>query len=229
VVSGGLGLAKGTRVAFRTPGTWAERVAVPIERTFAVPDDVSDDDAAQLPLNPLTAYGLLDVAGVRAGDWVGLTAPRSSVARLVEVLAATRGVRTLPIETAGLADEVRARTGGEGLAALLDSVGGPVMERLFGALRPGATVVAYGTASIDPISVRNATLIYANLTWRGFGIDHWYAGVDPESRARMLDELLEAMRRGRLPLPVRARVPLSDFRGALRWALDRGPGKVLLA
>jgi NADPH:quinone reductase-like Zn-dependent oxidoreductase len=225
------GLPRGARVAFRWPGAWAERVAVPVDRTFAVPDGVSDDNAAQLPLNPITAWGLLDVADVKPGDWVGLTAPRSSVSQLVAVLAAMRGVRTLPLETtteSGVADRVRSLSEGKGLAALLDSVGGSLVERLFGAMQPGATLVAYGTMSDEPISVRNATLVYSNLTWRGFGIDRWLAGITPDSRARMLEALHGAMRAGRLPLPVRARFALADFRLAVASARERALGKVLL-
>jgi NADPH:quinone reductase-like Zn-dependent oxidoreductase len=201
-----------------------------VDRTFAIPDDVPDDDAAQLPLNPLTAWGLLDVANVKPGDWVGLTAPRSSVSRLVEALADMRGVRTLPIETteSSLADEVRSRTEGRGLAALLDSVGGSMVERLLAAMQPGGTIIAYGTMSDELVSLRNATLIYANLTWRGFGIDRWLADVTPDGRARMLEALHDAMRAKRLPLPVRARFTLADFRRAVHAAHEERLGKVLL-
>jgi NADPH:quinone reductase-like Zn-dependent oxidoreductase len=221
----------GARVAFRWPGAWAERVAVPVERTFTLPEGVSDDDGAQLPLNPLTAWGLLDMADVKPGDWVGLTAPTSSVSHLVVSLAEMRGVRTLPIESATeatLADEVRSRTDGNGLAALLDCVGGSLVERLFGAMQPGGTIIAYGTLSDEPVSLRNATLIYANLTWRGFGIDRWLASITPEARARMLEALHAAMRNRRLPLPVRARFELADFERAVRSAQEAAPGKVLL-
>lgn len=233
VVSGdpGAGLARGACEAFRWPGAWAERVAVPIDRTFALPDGVSDDDGAQLPLNPITAWGLLDMADVAAGSWLGLTAPRSSVSQLTIALAELRGVRTLPIESApepDFGERVRSLTGGRGLAALVDSVGGSLVERLFAALEPGATIVAYGTLSDEPILVRNATLIYANLTWRGFGIDRWLAGITPEFRAQMMEALYAAMRDGRLPLPVRDRRGFREFREVIQSAEAHTPGKVLL-
>jgi NADPH:quinone reductase-like Zn-dependent oxidoreductase len=225
------GLHPGTRVAFRWPGAWAERVAVPFERAIALPEGVSDDDGAQLPMNPLTAWGLLDMANAKPGDWVGLTGPNSSVSHLVVSLSEMRGVRTLPIESTtepGLAERVRSFTEGRGLAALLDSVGGSLIERLFGAMQPGGTIIAYGTMSDEPISMRNATLIYSNLTWRGFGIDRWLSTITAESRARMLEALHDAMRNKRLPLPVRARFELADFQRAVRSAQEPVPGKVLL-
>jgi NADPH:quinone reductase-like Zn-dependent oxidoreductase len=42
----GVAITLGTRVAFRHPGAWAERVAVPGERCYLVPDDVAIDTAA---------------------------------------------------------------------------------------------------------------------------------------------------------------------------------------
>src|SRR5262249_42511440 len=157
-------------------------------------------------------WGLLHMADVKAGEWVGLTAPSSSVSQLVVALANMRGVRTIAIEAgagAGIPEGVRKQTGGDGLSALLDSVGGPLVAALFPALRPGATIVAYGTLSAEPILVRNATLIYQNLTWRGFGIDRWLADIDAGERAHMLEALLDAIRAGRLPLPVHAQFPLA--------------------
>lgn len=212
-------------------GAWAERVAVPVRSLFLLPDDVCDEDGSQLPLNPITAWGLLDVANLQPGQWVGLTAPASSVSQIVAALAAMRRVRVLPIENTKPLDEaarVRSLTEGQGLAALLDSVGGPLVQALFGVLAPGATLVAYGTMSDEAIVVRNATLIYSNLTWRGFGIDRWLSGLDAPSRTQMLQALCEAMRAKRLPLPVPARFPLADIREALRLSEVPATGKILL-
>jgi NADPH:quinone reductase-like Zn-dependent oxidoreductase len=229
----GVEMKRGRRVAFRWPGSWAELVAVPVGRAIAAPEDIAVEEVAQFPLNPITAWGLLHMAGVRAPGWIGLTAPSSSVAKLVSGLASQRGLRTVDIaptaeELPAISDRVRDATGGEGLAALVDSVGGPVVGNLFTALRPGATIVAYGTLSNEPAIVSNAAMVYSNLTWRGFGIDRWLDGLLEQERQEMLVELWDAVRRHVLPLPVRARVPLSQIGGALEAAARGTPGKVLL-
>jgi NADPH:quinone reductase-like Zn-dependent oxidoreductase len=50
------------RVAFRSPGAWAEYAAVPVEHVHIVPTELSDrladEVVCQFPLNPLTARGL---------------------------------------------------------------------------------------------------------------------------------------------------------------------------
>ncbi len=226
-------LTPGTRVAFRWPGAWAEQVAVPVERTIVVPDDISIEDAAQLPLNPITAWGLLDMADVRPGDVIAITAPTSSVSRITRALAEARGVHVIEIGRNGATSpelaRLRALSAGAGLAALIDSVGGALVERLLPELREGATIVTYGTLSPDPIRVHNATIVYRNLTWKGFGIDRWLSTLSSIERARMLDALWNGLRSRTYELPVTSRVALRDFAHGLALAQSASDGKVLLA
>jgi NADPH:quinone reductase-like Zn-dependent oxidoreductase len=210
----------------------------------AVPDGVGIESAAQFSLNPITAWALLDEIEAGQSDWIAVTAGRSAVSRLVGALARGRGLNVVGVargpdrgsgafplvgDGSDLAVALRDVTEGRPLAALLDSVGGPVLERLFPLLAPGATVIAYGTASNAPVPVQNSTLVYANLTWKGFGIDRWLTRAGQEKRARMVAELWAAIERGTLPLPVDSRFALADFPLALARVLDGSPsGKVLL-
>ena len=247
--SQGVPVAAGTRVAFRYPGAWAEIAAVPAERLIAVPDGVADEVACQISLNPLTAMGLLSEAGVNAGDWILLTAAMSTVSNLVTRIAQARGVRVIGLVRGNAADArarssaehilsvadpnlsaaIGAATGRRGVEALLDSVGGPILPNLFTTLAPGARVVAYGVQDRAPAAITNAMLIYANLTWKGFGIDRWLALTPTEVRNRFVDELWSLIDNGALPLPVASRYALPDFQSAL--SADAAPGrngKVLL-
>ncbi len=240
----GVGVRPGTRVAFRAPGAWAELVVVLKERLYPVPDGVDSARAAELAVNPITAWGLLDMANARSGDWVLLTAASSAVATLVAALAHTRGIHVLgvareaslaelPPEVVGIAENtpelaarVRDATNGAGVSALIDCVGGPLVTSLFPVLKKAATVVAYGTLSPEPAAVKNADLVYGNLSWRGFGIDHWLSGMHPDEHARMLEALWDGIRREQLPLPVQAEVLLRDFDRGLALAKSGGRGKV---
>src|ERR1700690_1619056 len=77
------GIAPGSRVAFRWPGSWAEIAAVPVSRIVGVPADIAPDTACQVSLNPVTAWALLDEANVDAGNWIMLTAATSTVSNLI--------------------------------------------------------------------------------------------------------------------------------------------------
>jgi len=239
----------GERVAFRWPGTWAEYIAVPAARLIRVPDEVSDDDACQIALNPITAWALLEEAKAGPGDWIALTAGGSTVSALMAALARARGIRvislvrgeaartattsnadiTLSVDAPDFPASVLQATGLVRVSALLDSVGGANTAKLFGVLRPGARVVAYGAQDAAAIPVTNAMLVYQNLTWVGFGIDHWLGGVSADRYNAMLSSLWQLIRAGSLPLPVAGRYRLEQARDALQ-AESRPDrlGKVLL-
>ncbi len=244
----GVDAARGSRVAFRWPGSWAEFAVVPAERLIEVPPDISDQDACQMSLNPLTAWGLLDRAKVVQGDTIVLTAATSSVSNLAGALARRRGIRVIGIvrgdpsaaatrctadhllsdSDAELVASILSATDGKGAAALIDSVGGPIVAKLFGALAPGARLVAYGVQSSEAASVTNAMLIYSNLTWYGFGIDHWLSRLSPDATAAMRAELWSMLRQGTLSLPVASTHPLDAIGDALAAEAQSRRGKVLL-
>lgn len=239
VVQGGEGvdLMPGTPVAFRHPGAWAEFSVVPAARLFVVPEGIGMQDACQFALNPLTAWALLDAAGVGPGQWLAVNAARSNVAMAVRALAAARGVNVADIvrpqqEGTGTARESMAQallaaTRGEPVTAILDAVGGPQLLELLPALRQGGRVVSYGLLERAPVPVHNADLIYRNLTWTGFGIDHWLA-INASKGDAMRRELWQAIGTRYLSLPVRARFPLAELYLALRADAAGGEGKVLL-
>ncbi|MCP5282463.1 MAG: hypothetical protein H6930_12860 [Rhodoferax sp.] len=227
-----VGLAEGTRVAFRHPGAWAEYAIVPQTRLFAVPAAVGMAAASQFALNPITAWGLLQAAGVGPGDWLAVNAATSNVAGMVRGLAQSRGVQVLELPRqvagdAGAVPRLLAATGGAPLAALLDAVGGPAVADMLPALRQGAVVVSYGMLDDHPAPVRTADLIYRNITWRGFGIDHWLAQHE-DTRDAVAESVWNAIVAGHMPLPVRARFALEALPQALGADAAGGAGKVLL-
>ncbi len=237
----------GQRVAFRYPGAWGEVASVPLDRLIPIPDDIPDQLACQISLNPLTAFGLLDEAALQAGSCLLLTAAGSTVSNLAATIAQARGIKVIGLvrgeapKSRSHADHVLSTqdpdlpaaisklTGHRGVSALLDSVGGPTVAKLFGCLSPGARVIAYGVQDREPAAVTNAMLIYSNLTWKGFGIDRWLSQQPPEAKASMIGNLWSMIRDRTLDFPVAARFPLTQFQDAL--AADAKPGrtgKVLL-
>lgn len=250
ILENGCGIAPGTRVAFRCPGTWAEIVAVPATRISVVPPDISADAACQISLNPVTAWGLLEQAEVGSGDWILITAARSVVSNLVASIARKRGIRVIGLvrgdaEASGqrtgadlvlsisdpeVATKIMAATSERRVSALLDSVGGPVLPVLISTLAPGARIVTYGVQDIRAAAITNAMMVYANLTWKGFGIDRWLSNRSRESNQLMFEDLYLMIRSGVISLPVAARYPLEQFLEAINEDVRPGRfGKVVIA
>jgi NADPH:quinone reductase-like Zn-dependent oxidoreductase len=165
----GVTLKPGTRVAFFPErGAWSEKAIVPVEYVTEVPDDVSDEAAAQLHVNPLTAALLLravETSGAKPGrDVVVLTAAGSAVARLAIGLLLDRGydvvgvVRReagvnelnvvfpdLPVvstEKTGWQDGVVSAADGNPIAVVLDPVGGEIASAAAGLLSQGGSLVS---------------------------------------------------------------------------------------
>jgi NADPH:quinone reductase-like Zn-dependent oxidoreductase len=127
-----------------------------------------------------------------------------------------------------LTHQILERSGGELLAGFLDSVGGAAVSAVLRALRPGATIVSYGVLDDAAVPVRNSDLIYRNLTWKGFGIDHCLATTS-DRRERMASELWQLIRDDVVTLPVGAQHPLDEIKLAVTTAAANPPGvKVLV-
>jgi NADPH:quinone reductase-like Zn-dependent oxidoreductase len=240
----GVSIKTGTRVAFRYPATWAEYVAVPADHVYVVPDGAPIESAAQFALNPVTAWALLDETGAQPGDWIAINAATSSVAHLVRNLAVRRSIGVIgivragssvetrfpaiPADTPNLAAKILGATGGVPITGYLDSVGGMLINNILPALGAGATIVSYGVLEQVPAPILNSEMIYRNLCWKGFGIDHWLS-VSKNLRPAMADQLWTAILDGGLPLPVRSKYSLEKYAVAITDARQTGAqGKVLI-
>jgi NADPH2:quinone reductase len=244
-----LGFSVGQRVAFRSAGAWATLVAVPAEKAYHVPRDLDaqlpDEVVCQFALNPLTAWGLLDAAGVSRGARVLATAGRSVVAGLLGAFAERRGIDLVRLMrekhgyTASQGDGTHSvavgRSIGETLGSIapfdvvLDAVGGPGTLDMIASLVPGGRIVSYGVLDDRPFEMRAANVLYRNLIWQGFGIDRWLAQSTTETLARAQRECWELLARAPELVPVAAHFTLKDIHAALRHMREsKRVGKVLL-
>jgi len=90
----GSGAPVGTRVvAYPEWEGWAERIAVPTAWVAALPDPVSLEEAATLPVAGLTALRAVQVGGALLGRNVLVTGAAGGVGQLAVQLAAASGAR----------------------------------------------------------------------------------------------------------------------------------------
>jgi synaptic vesicle membrane protein VAT-1 len=175
---GAAGHAAGGRVlALVHFGGHADVVCVPAEQVFGIPDGMSFEEAAAIPLNYLTAYHLLfRVANIRPGERVLVHMAAGGVGIAVLQLCRTAGEMvtfgtasaakhevlraegcTHPIDyhTVDYAAEVRRLTGGEGVDVVLDPLGGRDWRKGLKLLRPCGRLVAFGFANLASGQRRN--------------------------------------------------------------------------
>ena len=165
VIKGAGEFAEGDRIAWAAaPGSYAERVAVPLKEAVKVPDGVTSEQAAASILQGMTAHYLSQSTyPVNTGDVCVVHAAAGGVGLLLTQMIKVRGGTV--IATAST-DEKRAlaRAAGadeaipyEGFGAFVterggahviyDAIGATTFEEGMGALRTRGMFVLYGMAS----------------------------------------------------------------------------------
>jgi NADPH:quinone reductase-like Zn-dependent oxidoreductase len=248
---GAAGVEVGGRVTvFPLPGGWSQWILADAEMIVPVPDELPDEVAAQMLVNPLTAVMLRRQAQEHlAFGYDGVlvqTAAGSSVGRLVtgvcqfhnmgliNVVRSEHGAAELrkrfpdvPVvatEHAGWADEVRRAAGGRPVSVAFDPVGGKLTEGLLNLLAPGGKLVSYGELAEEPISVHASTLLHKSLTLRGATLGRWLYEASPERRASDVAAATQIALTLKDQFDVAATYPLGELADAVEHAVR--PGKI---
>jgi NADPH2:quinone reductase len=243
--------ADGRRVAaMLVSGGYAERVAVPAEALVPIPDEVSDDQAAAVLLQGVTAWSLLRIsarlepgesvvvqaAGGGTGTLAVQLAKRLGAGRVI-ALASTEEKRKLAVRLGAdatvdsraedLADAILAANGGEQVDIVLEMSGGEAFDACLSTVAPFGRLVTFGLASSDPNKILNARLMQTSRAVVGFWLVHLFQRPDLLSEG--IGELLSAVASGQLEPVVGEVYPLSDVARAHTDLQERRTkGKLLL-
>jgi NADPH2:quinone reductase len=242
---------RGQRVSFwamppAVSGTYAEYAVTPESSLFLLGDRIGFDEGAALPLQGLTAYGVVHFAAqVREGQTVLIHAAGGGVGLIAVQLARLAGARVLgtvssdekaaAVQAVGgetlfyggdLPQRVLAATQGRGVDVVLDSIGRDTQEASLACLAPYGHLVHYGEASGPAQPVDLEWLYYRCLKVSAFGL---YLD-DEEALAAARRDLLRRLEEGALRLTVSRVLPLEDAAEAHRLLESRrAVGKILLS
>ena len=144
-----------------------------------------------------------------------------------EVLAAG-GDRAIVVND-DLPERLQDALGGNELALVLDSVGGPAIAELAHHLRYGGKVVTYGAlgGQHTEIEVRR-DLIYRDLSQHGFWMNNWLQRAPREEIDSTYGTIVALVSRGELTAQIDETFTLSRYReGLARAEHYERPGKVV--
>jgi NADPH:quinone reductase len=249
-------LAVGDRIAWSAaPGSYAEQVVVPVRDAVRVPDGVSDDVAAAVLLQGLTAHYLVtSTFPVAPGQDVLVHAGAGGVGLLLTQLAVARGARVITTvgspekealsREAGAQDVIRYTelgdltaelprlvhdlTGGAGVHTVFDGVGADTFEASLASLRPRGGLALFGASSgpVPPFDPQRLNAAGSLYLTRPT-LGHYVA--TREELTWRAGELFDAVGSGALRVRVGATFPLADAAEAHRALEGRATtGKVLL-
>lgn len=224
------GPPEGARVVgLMNPGAWAERAAVKIEHLAELPDGVSFEQAAALPVAGLTALRALEVAGFVLGKRVLVTGASGGVGRFAIQLAKLAGAHVTGIarRTQGLtelgADEVESEIDLEGplYDVVIDGVGGPVLGSAIQRVAPGGTIVSFASTVTDPVSYPSRELFARAPGARLYGF-YLFSELDhTRSGATDLRRLADLVAAGRLDPQIDLTLSWTEAAQAIEALLDR--------
>lgn len=235
-------LSPGTRVAGVVPyGGASERAVVPVGSVFPLPDAVSYDEGATLPMNYLTALFALQERGrLQAGETVLVHGAAGGVGTASLQVAKGSGARTIAVVSSaekaafarhagadetvlvdGFKDAVGALTEGRGVDVVVDVVGGDVFTDSLRCLAEQGRLLVVGFAAGQGIpEVRVNRLLLRNIDVRGVG---WggFAMSKPDYLQQQWRDLLPMVESGAVRPPIGATYDLEDFGRALQEMADR--------
>ena len=220
------GFSVGDQVFAMADNTYAELCVVKAEVLAKVPKGLDLIQAAALPLVTTTGNQLLLATEVKAGQTVLVVGAAGNVGRSAVFTARTREATVIAgvlktqfddAKTVG-ADQVVATDDDTAIAnlplldAVADAVGGRTAEKLIAKVKPGGV---YASVVEPP---RNAA------EYPSVKVVHVFSRFDRKT----LDFMAEAVRDGKLVIPISLKLPLSEAAEAQAAAEKGVAGKILL-
>jgi NADPH:quinone reductase len=240
----------GRRVAaILANGGYAQKVVVPEDWLVPLPDEVSDDQAAALLLQGLTAHALLhNCAHVEEGETVVVEAAAGGTGSIAVQLAKRAGAKVIGLASSEEKRALAERLGADATAdsraedlkaAIIEANGGERVDVVLhmsgtgfegelGALGMLGRIVVFGNAARHPNELHTNYLLQTSKSVLGF----WLVALVARRRdliRSMTADLLGAVASGELEVVIGNTYPLSEVARAHKDMQERGTiGKLLL-
>jgi NADPH:quinone reductase-like Zn-dependent oxidoreductase len=220
------GFSVGDQVFTMADNTYAELCVVKAAVLAKVPKGLDLIQAAALPLVTTTGNQLMSATGIKAGQTVLVVGAVGNVGRSAVFTAKARGTTVIAgvlkkqmdeAKTIG-ADQVVATDDDTAIAnlppldAVADTVGGRTAEKLIARVRPGGVYASVVEAPQNAAKYPSVKVV------------HVFSKFDRKT----LEFMAEAVRDGKLVIPISRKLPLSKAAEAQAAAEKGGIGKILL-
>lgn len=244
----------GQRVAAFTQsnenGTWAEYFLTDYANCLPVRDDLDDDQASTLCINPFTAYALFDMAVARKARAIIQNGASGQVGAFIRTLAKRQHIPVINLvrkeeHVKGLRDEGQKyvlfindpefentlrKTADETNAGIaFDAVGGDISGIILNAMPAGSQLVIYGGLSGKPAGmIDTLDVIFKSKTIRGFNLGDWKLEVGEDYFRRVSDELQQLLVKRVIATRIQCAYSLEEVQKALeQYIRNMSSGKIL--
>jgi NADPH:quinone reductase-like Zn-dependent oxidoreductase len=186
-------------------GTYGEYAVLPAHALAHYPANLTPVEGTSIWMQYLTAYGVVEVGGLKKGQYLLITAAASSVGLAAIQIAKSLGAISIATtrnkaksdalleagadfvintKSEDLIERVQEITGGKGFAVAFDPVAGPGLETLAKAAGRGATIMEYGALDPEPTPFPLFPAMSKGLNIRGYTIFEINTDRKRSARAR---------------------------------------------
>ncbi|MDR4887531.1 zinc-dependent alcohol dehydrogenase family protein [Fredinandcohnia sp. QZ13] len=235
----------------RGEGTWQEFVKTSAEYVICIPDTIDDFTAAQMYINPITAWVVCtEVLKLKPDDVLLVNACGSAIGHIFAQLSKILGFRLIAVtrnnkytedllhlgasyvidtSKSPLHKTVMELTNGKGADAAIDSVGGSSGNDLAFSVRPNGNFITIGLLSgiqVNWAAIVNKAKVNANI----FHLRNWNNNVSVEKWQETFIHLINLVNQNKLRLNIiGSKYPLFDIKDAIEEVENKKhKGKVFL-
>lgn len=218
-------------------GVYGELVNVPATAVASHPASISNEQAAAIWMQYLTAYGaLIDIADIQPNDFVLIPAASSSVGlaaiQICNVIGAVpialtrsnskkqdlfdQGAKHVVVsEEDDVIAAVENITNGQGARVVFDPVGGPMLTTLAEVTARQGIIFQYGALSPEPTPFPLFSVLGKGLTVRGYTLFEFTSDPDALNRAKKV--IYDWLESGQLSPVIARTFPLEEIVEAHRY------------
>jgi NADPH2:quinone reductase len=246
----GSGVGRGQRVAvLLSHGCWQDLISAPATRVLGLPDDMTLQAGAALPLNYLTAlFALAWRARAQTGETLLVHGAAGGVGTAAIQIGQALGLRTIAVVSDETKREfalecgahhavlsvdwlaaVRDQAGDRAVDIVIDPIGGDRMTDSLRSLAPDGRLLVVGFAGGEIPAVKVNRLLLTNTGVLG-AASLEYFDRHPAAISELWAQILRLWHAGVLPAPPMQLYPFDDARSALRAIQQRTiKGKAILS
>ncbi len=249
---GGEGLV-GKRVGFfgSASGAWADYAISEVSMCVPVIDQVRDEDAAALLVNPLTAIAMFEEAKTNGNECFIMTAAASQLCKLIAGLAKEDDTNVISIvrrdehveslkkygsthvlncKSSDFQKQIQSLIKEHKPRVMLDAVADQLSSEIFTSMPSGARWIVYGKLSPDNPSVAQmGQFIFMDKKIEGFWLTNWMKVTSPDKLMQAGMKVQQMFASGSWQTDVAEKISLKDAHSKLPEALSKmNTGKVML-
>lgn len=233
-------------------GTWQEFITMKARGIIPVPDEIDQATAAQLYINPLTAWLMLKIElKLGKGDVLIANACGSAIGRVFAEFAPIFGYELIGVTRSDACTEILSKLGvqkvintseeplletlfsytkGRRVTAALDAVGGKAGVQLGQCVQEGGTMLHYGLLSGEQYPQNIRIFLQRGVVVKNYWLRNWVCTTPLDERIAIFSEMIEHFVHRKISLSSGPIFDLDDIHQAVEAAvLPSRTGKVMLS